>query len=582
MADRELTLKMIVQAIDRVTKPARQMGSAMGDMARRANLERLQAGLLAARERLSALGAKARETGKKLSDLGTGALTKVTAPLALIGGFALNAYGKMEQLGISFESMLGSVDAATSMVKKLMTFAASTPFQLEGIGASAKQLLAFGVSAGDIINRLTLLGNISAGANIPLEEMASIFGKAKAKGKAMTEELLQLSDRGVPIIAALAKGLGKTKNEIFTLASQGKISFDILLKGLQSMTAEGGIFHAQMQKQSQSLFGIYSTLKDNVFNALSEIGRTINEVFDVKSNMQALILWVQDATKRFVEFAKVHPELTKIGLGLSVIVAAAGPVLLVVGALASGFGVVASGAGLVAGGLGSLIAVVGNFITALRAGYGVMAAFNLVLAANPIGLVVTAIAALAAGAYLIYRNWKPISGFFKGLWDDIKAAFDEGFVQGVLKVLELFNPAIWVLKGANKLVKALTGIDLAKVGGEWIGGLEDGAKQKWSKFVGWLSDAVTGLMDWMPDWVKEHLGFDSAGQLQIPNAAAGAQAAAIKPAIGPQSGTSHTRVGGEIKVAFENAPTNMRVKSIKSDNPDVTPSVDAGYLMSGL
>ena len=190
MADRELTLKMIVQAIDRVTKPARQMGAAMGDMARRARLDQLQAKLMAARERLTAIGTAARNVGKRFQDFGAGALTKVTAPLALVGGFALNAYGKIEQLTTSFKSMLGGADAARAMVKKLTDFAASTPFQLEGIGQSAKQLLAFGVLQDNIVPVLRNLGDIAAGANIPLNEMAAIYGKVKAKGKAMTEELL--------------------------------------------------------------------------------------------------------------------------------------------------------------------------------------------------------------------------------------------------------------------------------------------------------------------------------------------------------------------------------------------------------
>jgi phage-related minor tail protein len=69
----------------------------------------------------------------------------------------------------------------------------------------------------------------------------------------------------------------------------------------------------------------------------------------------------------------------------------------------------------------SVAAAIGNFVTALQAGYGVMAAFNLVLAANPIGLVITAVGALAAAAFLIYQNWEPIAKFFTDLWDGIVA-----------------------------------------------------------------------------------------------------------------------------------------------------------------
>ncbi|WP_417262635.1 phage tail tape measure protein [Celeribacter sp.] len=60
--------------------------------------------------------------------------------------------------------------------------------------------------------------------------------------------------------------------------------------------------------------------------------------------------------------------------------------------------------------------------------------------ANPIGLL---IAAIAAGAYLIYRNWDGIVDYFSAAFDRIKAAFDEGFLQGVVQVLKELNPLIF-------------------------------------------------------------------------------------------------------------------------------------------
>ena len=44
-----------------------------------------------------------------------------------------------------------------------------------------------------------------------------------------------------------------------------------------------------------------------------------------------------------------------------------------------------------------------------------------------------------------------------------QAAFDEGFIQGVAKVLETFNPAVWIAKGINALIETLFGINLAQI-----------------------------------------------------------------------------------------------------------------------
>ena len=119
------------------------------------------------------------------------------------GGFALRAFGSVEQLEIAFTSLLKSESKALDMVKQLTGFTAKTPFQLEDVGAAGKMLLSFGVAGDDLLDRLQLLGDIASGANVPLNEMAAIYGKTVSKGKAQTEELNQMSERGVPIIQAL-------------------------------------------------------------------------------------------------------------------------------------------------------------------------------------------------------------------------------------------------------------------------------------------------------------------------------------------------------------------------------------------
>lgn len=564
MASKEFSLKLVVQAIDRVTSPVRRMGQAMGDMARRARLDRLAAGLAAARERLRGLADMANRAGKRLREIGGAALTRITAPLGLIGGFALGASAKMEQLGVSFESMLSSADAAKHMVKDLADFSASTPFQLQGIGNAAKQLLSFGVAQEDVMGRLKILGDIAAGSGSTLEDMAAIFGKAKAKGKAMTEELLQLSDRGIPVIDVLAKQMKVPKQAIFDLASKGKISFDILAKAMESMTQDGGIFANQMEKQSQTLAGKFSTLKDNIFIALGEIGDIMVKTFFVKEGMDGFTAWIQETIASFKEFAKANPILTKVAFVVAAVAAVAGPALIAIGLMASGFGALATGASLAAGALSWLVGGMAALAPAVKAVAMAMM--------GPWGFVV---AAIVAAAYLIYKNWDAVAAFFKGLWADIASAFDAGFVQGIMKVLETFNPALWIAKGVNALVKYLFGIDLAQVGRDWIGGLADGVMTAWADLVAWLGQAVTGLMDWMPDWVKARLGIDG-GNMTAPATPA---APAIKPAIGP---AQQAQVGGAVKVSFENAPANMRVREVKSQTPGFGVDVDAGYAMGGL
>lgn len=541
---RELNLMMVIQAVDRVTKPARQIGAALGDIVRRARLDRLKANLAAARERVQSLALAARNVGQRFRDFGGEALMKVTAPLAAIGGFAFRAFGQMEQLQTSFRTMLGSGDAAKKMVQGLSEFAARTPFQMEGIGQAARQLLAFGVEGGKVIKKLTMLGDISAGANIPLTEMAAIYGKVKAKGKAMTEELLQLSDRGVPVIDVLAKGLGKSKDEIFELASQGRISFDILTRAMETMTAQGGVFHKQMEEQSKTLFGKLSTLMDNIGLFFTEIGEVMTEMLGIKGGLDGLIVTIQRVTAGFRDFAKANPLLTQVAFVAGVLAAAIGPLVFGLGLAASAAGVFATGFSLLLTPIAAVVAALAGLALVVYNWEAVSTFF---------------IEAMQRASIAIKRAWAPIGKYFSDLWEGVKETF-KSFIESVFSIF--------------------SGFSLSAIGGQWIDGLLQGMQEKMSELIAWLSSAVTELMDWMPDWVKERIGVDARGFGQMPGAMGNA-ASAIAPAIGRQNGQPQGRFGGEVKVSFENAPSNMRVKEVKSDNPDFVPSVYAGYAMGG-
>ncbi|HJA78046.1 MAG TPA: hypothetical protein H9784_00525 [Candidatus Desulfovibrio intestinavium] len=132
--------------------------------------------------------------------------------------------------------------------------------------------------------------------------------------------------------------------------------------------------------------------------------------------------------------------------------------------------------------LGALIASVGQL--------------GMALLATPVGWFLGAVAAIAGAAYAIYKNWDGLYAYFQNLCTGVKAAFEQVWVQGVIKWLVSFNPARWVMDGLNELVATLTGIDLYSIGGQWIDSLLDGVKAGWTKLTGWLGkglDSITGI-----------------------------------------------------------------------------------------
>ena len=212
-------------------------------------------------------------TMKKLGGIiaGAFAVSKITSFVKN----AVNLAATMEQNRIAFTQFTGSAQAANKILGEIEKFAASTPFQFPDLVETSKQLLAFGIEQERILPILKQLGDVAAGTGIPVEELGSIFGKITTKGKAQTEELLQLAERGVPIIQVLAEQFGVTGDEIFEMASKSQITSDIIGEAFQNMTTEGGLFFDLTAKQSESTAGRLSTLQDNVERLARGFGETL-------------------------------------------------------------------------------------------------------------------------------------------------------------------------------------------------------------------------------------------------------------------------------------------------------------------
>lgn len=313
-----------------------------------------------------------KNAGKSMSDFGKSMILRVTVPLAIMGGVALRQSAKLETLKVSLESMTGSAEKAGVLMKDLVKFTATTPFKLEGVGSATKTLLAFKVAQEKIIPTLRMLGDISAGTGAPLEDMAKIFGKVKAKGKMMTEELLQFAERGIPIIDVLAEGFGVAKSKIFEMASKSQISFEVMQKALAKTTAKGGVFYGQTIKQSKTLAGVYSTLADNAGLAMGQIGDQMVKLFNLKGKMAALSAVIENAAASFTKFAEANPFIMKTVLVLIGLIALGAPLLIMIGAIASalpflvaGFSAIAAAVGLISW---PVLAVVAAFGAALWIG----------------------------------------------------------------------------------------------------------------------------------------------------------------------------------------------------------------------
>lgn len=196
-----------------------------------------------------------------------GAAAKGTGALAVgasvLGVQAVQKAAAMQQQQAAFKSLLGDSKKGEEMFKSLQKWAATTPFEFGDAAKSAQSLLGFGVAADRIIPALTALGNAESAAGRGGEDLkgaAIALGQMNSKNLSM-EEVLQLTERGVPAFKILQEQLHLTKDEMSNLGKMhfdGKIGFDALIKGIQESNLNTG-----MSDQAKTLNGQFSNLADN-------------------------------------------------------------------------------------------------------------------------------------------------------------------------------------------------------------------------------------------------------------------------------------------------------------------------------
>lgn len=229
-----------------------------------------------------------KENGEEVNETNESLAMSWGKVIGAIGGAAalksfvsemMNVRGEFQQLEIAFGTMLKSKEKADKLMAELVDIAAKTPFDLQGVASSAKQMLAYGSSAESVGKELVMLGNVAAGVGAQLGDIAYLYGTLRTQGRAYAVDIRQFAGRGIPIYEELAKVMGVTKDEVSDLVSQGKVGFKEVEQAFQNMTKEGGMYFNLMQEQSKSLTGQISNLGDAWDSMLNEMGKKGEGVF---------------------------------------------------------------------------------------------------------------------------------------------------------------------------------------------------------------------------------------------------------------------------------------------------------------
>ncbi|MGB7239722.1 MAG: tape measure protein [Rhodococcus sp. (in: high G+C Gram-positive bacteria)] len=209
----------------------------------------------------------------KLGALAAGAVAGAALSTALTQGMGRlvaidDAKGKLAGLGHDAAGIATIMDSALASVK-------GTAFGLGDAATIAASAVAAGIKPGQELTKyLSLTGDAATIAGTSLEEMGSIFNKVQTSGTVFTDNLNQLSDRGIPIFQWLQD------------------EYKVSAEELKDMVKEGKVDSATFKK----------VIEDNIGGAALESGKTLRGSFE---NMKAALGRVGEAgLKPFAKLAQ--------------------------------------------------------------------------------------------------------------------------------------------------------------------------------------------------------------------------------------------------------------------------------------
>lgn len=196
------------------------------------------------------------------------------------GSDVIEATGKMQQLQVALSTILQDKSKADQLIAEIVQFAAKTPFNLDDVATGAKQLLAYGSSADNVVKELSMLGDVASGLQIPIGQLIYLYGTLRTQGRAMTVDIRQFAGRGIPIFEELAKVLGVSKDQVGELVKEGKVGFKEVEQAFKNMTSEGGKFANLMENSAGTWPQRLSNIEDTLFQKMNEFGNKYKEVFE--------------------------------------------------------------------------------------------------------------------------------------------------------------------------------------------------------------------------------------------------------------------------------------------------------------
>lgn len=331
----------------------------------------------------------------------------LTNPFVIVGGIAGAAIknGIQQDLqNTSFEVLLGSEDAAKKLVADITKYGAETPYDKLGLGKNAQLMLGFQIDESKVMPALERIGDVAMGDANKMDSLTLAYSQMSATGKLTGEDLNQMITAGFNPLGEISNRTGKSISVLKKEMEKGAISTQMVEQAFIDATSEGGKFHNMARMMGETLGGKWAQFMDKVAEKSLIVYQYIGPVVE-----------------KLIELGGAALDATFNGLGWLIDKFEQGNPIVWGLTLALG----AYTAGLILANTWTKVQAGWNLITTGQLWAQVTAwwGLNSAMYANPIGLIIAGVIALAAIiGLLIYKvdgwgiAWDHTVNAVKSLW----------------------------------------------------------------------------------------------------------------------------------------------------------------------
>lgn len=455
----------------------------------------------------------------------------------------VNSASEIQGLRASFLSLTGSVEATNNVMSSLYEFGKKTAFDNQSIQAAGRSFLAVGQNADQMRETLQLVGDIAGATGADLSQLTLPISQAYARGSLQAQDFYQILNSGAGALRGTLSEVVKQKTGIDNLSdamAQGKVTNDILWEAMRKATAEGGFAFQGAIKQSETFNGRMSNLQETITQVglkILGVNAVTGEVkkggiFDTLSNA---VSWLNDNLPKMVGWLKENKDwIMSIGVALGTMLGIIGAIRIATAAWAAIQAVLnavmsANPIGLIIIAVAGLIAGLAYFFTQTEVGKQIMQTFGQIISQvwNGImaglqavgaffGSVFSTISNIVGGVFNWIRdNWQLLAAILFGpigiAVGVISANF--GTIKAIFQGAWNFITGLWGQVGGfftgvfNSIVNAFSGIK--NIGKNIVEGLWNGIND----MVGWISGKIKGFGDSVLSGIKNFFGIKSPSRV---------------------------------------------------------------------